>query len=97
MKMKKLMKYLKKGTFIIVKYEGEYYPGKVDMDEDEKSDTVFVSVMEKSGLNNWKWPNKPDKLWYDKEDVAKIISSPKLINKRGVYKVDEMKDLEQYL
>lgn len=86
-------KTFKKNTFVIVDYEGVYYPGKL---EDRSSDEVYVSVMEKTGVN-WRWPSKPDKLWYKKEDIVKSIPEPHLINKRGVYSVEAMKDFELFV
>lgn len=87
------MKTFKKNSFVIVDYEGVFYPGKL---EDISSDEVYVSVMEKTGVN-WRWLSKPDKLWYKKEDIVKSIPEPHLINKRGVYSVEAMKDFELFV
>lgn len=49
------------GDFVIVKYEGEYFPGIIN---DTNIGTALVSVMTMSGPVNWKWPEADDELWY---------------------------------
>lgn len=48
------------GDFVIVTYEGDYYPGEV---KSLKKNGAQVSCMMKSG-QYWKWPSKPDLLLY---------------------------------
>lgn len=45
--------------------------------------------MQPSGLN-WKWPSPDDILWYDEKDIVQKIEEPKIVNKRGVYCVNEI-------
>ena len=63
------------GMWVVVKYDGVKFPGEVTEIND---DDVEVSVMHKSG-KNWKWPSPVDKILYRKQDVADIISPPKLL------------------
>lgn len=84
----------KKDYFVIVKYENEYYPGKIlNVTESQ----VRVNVMVKSGVIGWKWPQTPDVLWYEKNDVIKIITEPQKLNNRGIYTVAEMKDYDTFV
>ncbi|KAK5639191.1 hypothetical protein RI129_011683 [Pyrocoelia pectoralis] len=48
-------KHLRGGEFVIVRYEGEYYPGVVKALTDKRG---FGSVMQKGLTNTWKWPSK---------------------------------------
>lgn len=74
------------GKFCVVKYMGQLYPGKiVSYDED----TAEVSSMQKS-LKSWKWPAEPDILDYTWKNVLGKIEPPKLISKRGFYRVPEL-------
>ena len=63
------------GDFIIVKYEGTFYPGEVLHLVPNQSTTV--STMEHSGSKFWKWPAKQDALylrlpiaWYQMSNQA---------------------------
>ncbi|CAH0553040.1 unnamed protein product [Brassicogethes aeneus] len=78
----------KKDSFVIVKYDEDYFPGKILNVTDKQ---VRVNVMLKSSRNGWKWPNTPDVLWYEKMDVMREISEPTKLNNRGIYAVEEMK------
>lgn len=49
------------GDHIIVSYEEHYFSGVI---EEIKKSNAFVSVMEKSLANTWKWPQRQDSLWY---------------------------------
>ncbi|CAH1113091.1 unnamed protein product [Psylliodes chrysocephalus] len=41
------------GDYVIVNFEGIYFPG------------VVKSTMTSSGENKWKWPQEDDEIWYD--------------------------------
>lgn len=73
-------------SYVVVKYDDNLYPGKVI---NTKKSGYEVSCMAKSGLN-WKWPQKPDILTYNKSDIVKLIGEPVKISGRGLYKVSEM-------
>lgn len=75
--------------FVIVKYEGEYFPGKI---LEIYPGSIKVKTMTMSG-RNWKWPQRDDILTYEMNDVVAKISSPTAVNNRGVYSVDEISDL----
>ncbi|CAG4974149.1 unnamed protein product [Colias eurytheme] len=55
-------KYISKGCYVIVMYENEYFPGKV---EDENKNQYEVSTMVLSTGNTFRWPEKTDKIWYN--------------------------------
>lgn len=73
--------------FVILKYRDQYFPGQVT---EIGTETLKVSAMERS-LQNWKWPEKPDVIVYEKGDIVKKINPPRRINARGAYSVPEMK------
>lgn len=78
---------LSKESYVIVLYEGQHFPGVV---ENTNKNEFEVSTMTFSTGNTYKWPEKPDKMWYQRKDIVECISPPILINKRGFYTVKEM-------
>lgn len=46
--------------------------------------------MERSGLLNWWWPSQDDVLEYERDDMVQKIRPPIQINKRGMFKVQEI-------
>ncbi|XP_063222491.1 uncharacterized protein LOC134531000 isoform X3 [Bacillus rossius redtenbacheri] len=72
------------GKWVVVCYEGKEYPGEV---VDASGDQVQVSVMVPTGPpHHFKWPRQPDCICYLKEDVAREISPPVVVNNRGLFK-----------
>ena len=59
------------GQWVIVKYDGEEFPGEVT--GIDKSD-VQVNVMHRSG-NAWKWPRSEDKIFYPR-NILCIVNPP---------------------
>lgn len=60
--------------FVIVYYEGEYFPGQIkDVREND----------DKTG-NEWRWPDQVDKIWYVEGQIVERISPPSTTNSRGV-------------
>lgn len=82
---------LKKNTYIIVKYEGKYFPGLI---KNIDKNTYKISTMVLSRGNTFRWPDKPDQIWYNREVIMEKIEKPKSINNRDFFKVPEM---EKYL
>lgn len=74
------------GDFVIVQYEGEYFPGVVN---DTNLTSALVSVMTMSG-SGWKWPNEDDEIWYKFNDVMQLIKPPEVSNSRGICLVPEI-------
>lgn len=61
-------KVTEKGCYVIVKYEGEFFPGLVE----NKEEGLFeISTMVLCSANSFKWPEKPDKIWYRERDFTK--------------------------
>ena len=60
------------GLWVIVKYEGEEFPGEVTCIEDSD---VEVNVMHKSA-NSWKWPRPEDKIFYSRNKIVRVINPP---------------------
>ncbi|KAF9405328.1 hypothetical protein HW555_013898 [Spodoptera exigua] len=75
--------------YVIVLYEGEYFPGKVENVNEKQYE---VSTMTLSTGNSFRWPEKPDKIWYK---VIKKTDEPVCINKRDRHvvpnKISKMK------
>lgn len=84
------LKYLQVGDFVLVRYEGELYPGKI-IDFKEKEE-VLISAMKKSA-SNWKWPSTPDQILYSMDEILQKIDEPIQSGRREFFKV---KDLEVY-
>ncbi|CAH2097239.1 unnamed protein product [Euphydryas editha] len=78
---------LKKGEFVIVTYEGEYFPGKIENTDRERYE---ISTMKLSTGNSFRWPKRVDKIWYPTSDIVEIINPPVPYNNRGFFKVQEM-------
>lgn len=72
---------------VIVEYEGEQCPGQVKTVDD---DGAFVSCMTRCGLS-WKWPEKPDCIFYPMDKIISPIKPPsKLGTKRALFRVPEL-------
>lgn len=71
------------GNYVVVNFEGNLFPGKVI---EKKVGGYTVSVMERS-KKSWKWPSKPDAIFYDAEEVLYSINPPKQISNRGFFQV----------
>ena len=54
---------------MVVKYEGERFPGEITA----VSDDIEVSAMHKSGKNNWKWPSPINKILYRKDELFHLL------------------------
>lgn len=84
----------KKNTYVIIKYEGEYFPGLI---KNIDNNSYEVSTMVLSKGNSFRWPETPDQIWYDKDTIIEKIQEPQLFNKRGFYKVPEMQKYLPFL
>lgn len=73
-------------TFVIVKYEGSYFPGKVVK---IKKNGVTVSCMARSGMQAWKWAAE-DVHHYPIEDIICTINPPSSSGTRGQCSVPEV-------
>ncbi|GBP44069.1 hypothetical protein EVAR_85223_1 [Eumeta japonica] len=69
----------KKGDYVIVRYEGAYFPGAV---ENTDGDLYEISTMTFSTGNTFRWPEQCDKIWYQKDAVEESIAVPTLANSR---------------
>lgn len=75
------------GSFVIIKYEGEYFPGKI---ESLRKNEFEISTMTLTTGNTFKWPNTPDKMFYGLMEIMEEIKEPICLNKRGFYRIPEM-------
>lgn len=75
------------GSYVIVVYEGEYFPGAI---RHVASNECLITVMAMSGINSWKWPTKEDTVWYKMGQILEVISEPTPINQRGSFMVSEI-------
>lgn len=82
-----LAKKNKKSKYVIIMYEGEYFPGIIKKAEGKQYE---VSTMVLSKGNTFRWPETPDQIWYDEKSIVEFIKEPQQINKRGFFKVEEM-------
>lgn len=40
--------------------------------------------------NTFRWPERPDRIWYTMNDIVEVVNSPVKQNNRGFFKVTEM-------
>ena len=83
------------GDYVIVNYEGEWFPGLV-LSTSKTEKQVKVKTMAGS---NWKWPENDDILNYPLIHAMKI-APPTLVSTRGFYSVPEIisiKSVNPYL
>lgn len=85
---------LEVGSYVIVKYEGEYFPGQI---KNIDGCNAEVSTMVLSSSATFKWPEKEDTIWYDRDSIVEVIKAPVPINTRGSYKVEEMAKFLQWI
>jgi hypothetical protein len=74
-------------TYVIVKYEGSYFPGIVAK---VGKASVTVNCMTKSGPKTWKWPDRLDTCEYTVDAIVKIIPTPMIQGTRGQFSVPEI-------
>lgn len=79
------------GTHVIFIYELEYFPGKIT---DVKDNKFQISSMQMYIGGKWRWPEKPDIIWYDRAEILEIINSPEH-TKRGMFIVPEIRKYQQ--
>ena len=80
------LKDLKEGvSYVIVKYEGSYFPGIV---KNIGKSTITVSCLVKSGPTSWKWPEREDSCDYLPKDIVTIIKPP-IMGNRGQCSIPE--------
>ncbi|KAJ2949894.1 hypothetical protein O0L34_g11214 [Tuta absoluta] len=84
----KIAKKYSNGDYVIIKYEGEYFPGII---KNVRGGMFEISTMTFSVGSTFRWPEKEDKIWYQETDIVEAISKPVLSNKRGFYTIGEMK------
>lgn len=81
------VKEVEENRYVIVCYEGEYYPGLIT---EKEADGAMVKTMEMAGPEHWKWPAKDDICSYKSSDIVMNIQPPCLKNARGMYYVKEI-------
>ena len=82
----------KQNDWVLVKYDGKIYPGTVTAVDG--SENFEASVMELAG-KFWKWPTKPDKIYYTKDNVLCLVAPPEPAGRRGQYRFVGVKQLER--
>ena len=51
----------KKGSFVVARYEGEWYPAQICQDQNNTEvETIRLSFMAIRGMNVFQWPDKED-------------------------------------
>lgn len=67
------IKEFKVGDWVLTMYDKKMCPGEVKA---VGSEDVQVSVMHRTFQQNWKWPEKPNQIFYKKSDIIKKNVSP---------------------
>ena len=74
-------------TFVIVDYEGSKFPGLVVK---TKKKGYLVKCMVKSGIRQWKFPEKDDICDYDPDQIVQVIKPPAITNNRNAMSCPEI-------
>ena len=75
-------------SYVIVNYEGSYFPGLVLKIGKNK---ITVKCMQKMfGTKGWKWPAQDDLHDYPVNEIIQIVETPSVSNNRGTYYVPEI-------
>lgn len=69
------------GSFVIISYEGKFYPGVIEQFDEEGA---TVSAMKRTLKDNWKWPEQKDELDYRWDDIVGGINPLKCLI-RGIF------------
>lgn len=78
---------LQEGNFVIFRWNGLRFPG---LTVTVSGKGAIVDCMVRTS-KFWKWPKEKDILFYNWEDIEKIILPPKLL-KRGLFMVNGLND-----
>ena len=62
-------------TYVLVKYEGELWPGQITKVEQDRVRVKFFQKAAAQG-STWRWPDKPDVGFYQTGDVEREIETP---------------------
>ncbi|KAK6171688.1 hypothetical protein SNE40_018129 [Patella caerulea] len=73
-----------KNDFVVAVYDTKCYIGKI-IEKDLADDTVHVDFMIQSGkaLQQFRWPNKQDRVWVKGADILRVIQEPTATGKGG--------------
>ena len=74
------------GDFVIIKYDEDYYPGKLT----GLGEYAKLHTMVKSGPKHWKWPIREDYVDYTFDLVIKVINQPIIVSLCGTFSVPEL-------
>ena len=69
------------GQWVVVGYDGAEYLGEITVID---NNDVEVNVMHKSG-SAWRWPAKADKIFYERQNILRVINPPKAAGNRGQF------------
>ncbi|KAJ8944259.1 hypothetical protein NQ318_013671 [Aromia moschata] len=74
------------GNFVLVKYEGKMYPGKIISTTNEGA---IINAMTPFG-KQWKWPLNRDEIFYRNEEIVMKIEAPRKQGRREIFDVPEL-------
>jgi hypothetical protein len=77
---------LKEGSFVVVEYEEELFPGVILK---KKANGAEVKCMQRAG-KYWKWPTSSDIMFYWKKDIVMKILSVQKVGKAR-FSIPELK------
>ena len=69
----------------LLEYDETEYPGELVQLNPSDNGELQVSVMHKAVANRFKWPSKPDILWYPPSHVIRSLQFPNPVGSRGQY------------
>ncbi|KAK9977123.1 hypothetical protein ABG768_018944 [Culter alburnus] len=68
------------GSWCVVRYDGNPYTGLIQDVNSENG--ALVKTMSRIGKNRWYWPMNDDIIWYQPEDVLRLVPEPQPVTKR---------------
>ena len=71
---------VKRGDWVVVKYDSKFYPGKVS---NKDANGMTVNVMKPCFPSGWTLPCQKDEIFYSYENITKKIDPPYPLNTRG--------------
>lgn len=71
---------LKPGAYVILRYDNNFYPGKIK--NRARKGKYLVRAMSESGKIDWKWPGSEpkDEIMYDMSAIVEVIELPEKKN-----------------
>ena len=65
---------LKCGSYVLFDYNGREFAGEITQILDDRN--IRINAMESAGVNLWCWPAVIDEIYYDINNIKKLLPPP---------------------